>query len=99
MGKDGSLHLHFHYEDSIKLHKLQVSIVVIFTISSYKIFFIVCLHCYRISTRLLPDAINIPIDEWFDRLTEIPMDKDVYVYCAIGLSGYLAYRNMGSAWV
>ena len=37
-------------------------------------------------------AINIPVDTLRGRLNEIPKDKRVIVYCAIGLRGYLAYR-------
>lgn len=40
----------------------------------------------------LPGAINIPLDEIRDRIDEIPKDKPVYVFCAVGLRGYLAYR-------
>ena len=37
-------------------------------------------------------SINIPLDELRGRLNEIPQDKPVYVYCAVGLRGYLACR-------
>ncbi|WP_321334650.1 FAD-dependent oxidoreductase [uncultured Bacteroides sp.] len=40
----------------------------------------------------LPNAINIPLDELRNHLNEIPTDKPVYIYCAVGLRGYLAYR-------
>lgn len=40
----------------------------------------------------LPGAINIPLDEIRDRMDEIPKEKPVYVFCAVGLRGYLAYR-------
>lgn len=40
----------------------------------------------------LPDAVNIPLDELRDRLTELPKDKMIYTFCAVGLRGYLAYR-------
>lgn len=40
----------------------------------------------------LPNAVNIPLDELRDRLKEVPADKMVYVFCAVGLRGYLAYR-------
>lgn len=40
----------------------------------------------------LPRAINIPLDEIRDRMDEIPKDCPVYLFCAIGLRGYLAYR-------
>ncbi len=35
-------------------------------------------------------AINIPLDELRERMKEIPADKPVYLYCGIGLRGYLA---------
>ncbi len=37
-------------------------------------------------------SVNIPVDELRDRLDEIPKDKDIYVYCQVGLRGYLAAR-------
>ena len=37
-------------------------------------------------------AINIPLDDIRSRLQEIPSDKPVYIYCAIGLRGYLALK-------
>lgn len=38
----------------------------------------------------IPGAINIPLDELRERMKEIPADKPVYLYCGIGLRGYLA---------
>lgn len=35
-------------------------------------------------------AVNIPLDDLRDRLSEIPADKPVWVYCGVGLRGYLA---------
>ena len=40
----------------------------------------------------LPGAVNIPLDEIRDRMDEIPSEKPVYTFCAVGLRGYLAYR-------
>lgn len=40
----------------------------------------------------IPGAVNIPIDGIRDRLNEIPQDKNIYIYCAVGLRGYLASR-------
>lgn len=37
-------------------------------------------------------AINIPVDDIRSRLSEIPKDKKIVVYCAVGLRGYLASR-------
>lgn len=44
------------------------------------------------SRGIIPNAINIPVDEIRDRLAEIPMDKNIYIYCEAGLRGYLAHR-------
>lgn len=35
-------------------------------------------------------AINIPVDDIRDRLSEIPVDKPVWLFCGVGLRGYLA---------
>ena len=40
----------------------------------------------------LPGSVNIPVDELRLRLDEIPSDKRIIVYCAVGLRGYLATR-------
>lgn len=40
----------------------------------------------------LPGAVNIPLDELRDRLTELPKDRMIYTFCAVGVRGYLAYR-------
>lgn len=40
----------------------------------------------------IENAINIPVDDLRDRLPEIPQDKTIYVYCAVGLRGYTAAR-------
>lgn len=38
----------------------------------------------------LTGAINIPLDDLRNRLGEIPADRPIYLYCAVGLRGYLA---------
>ncbi|MDD2793744.1 MAG: FAD-dependent oxidoreductase [Sediminibacterium sp.] len=40
----------------------------------------------------IPGSINIPVDELRGRLNELPKDRDIYIYCQIGLRGYLAQR-------
>ena len=40
--------------------------------------------------QFIKGSLNIPIDELRERLHEIPDNKPVYVYCAIGLRAYLA---------
>lgn len=42
--------------------------------------------------KFIPGSLHIPIDELRSRLSELPKDKDIVVYCEIGLRGYLAYR-------
>lgn len=37
-------------------------------------------------------AVNIPLDELRDRLDEIPREKEIYIFCQVGLRGYLACR-------
>ena len=38
----------------------------------------------------IPGAINLPLDELREHLDKIPRDKPIWVYCGIGLRGYLA---------
>lgn len=40
----------------------------------------------------LPGAVNIPLDDMRERYHEIPKDKPVYIYCGVGLRGYVAAR-------
>lgn len=37
-------------------------------------------------------AVNIPLDDLRERLSEIPTDKPIVIFCAVGLRGYLATR-------
>jgi len=40
----------------------------------------------------IPGAINIPVDEIRNRLNEFPKDKDLYIFCQVGLRGYIANK-------
>ena len=40
----------------------------------------------------IPGARNIPLDQLRDRLGELPRDKEILVFCQVGLRGYLASR-------
>ncbi|MEG1379081.1 MAG: FAD-dependent oxidoreductase [Bacteroidales bacterium] len=40
----------------------------------------------------IPGAVNIPVDELRHRLGELSKEKEIIVYCAIGLRGYVASR-------
>ncbi|MEX1119383.1 MAG: FAD-dependent oxidoreductase [Terrimicrobiaceae bacterium] len=37
-------------------------------------------------------AVHIPVEEIRSRLSEIPADRDIRAYCAVGIRGYLATR-------
>lgn len=37
-------------------------------------------------------AINLPLDELRDHLSELPQDKEIIIFCKVGLRGYLATR-------
>lgn len=38
------------------------------------------------------NAINLPVDEIRNRLNELPKDTNIFIYCEVGLRGYLAQR-------
>ena len=38
----------------------------------------------------IPGAINIPLDDMRERMSEIPADRPVWLFCGVGLRGYLA---------
>ena len=39
-------------------------------------------------------AINIPVDELRGRMNELPKDKEIIIYCQVGLRGNVAYRQL-----
>lgn len=40
----------------------------------------------------IPGAINIPVDELRERMGELPSDRNIAVYCKVGMRGYLGTR-------
>ncbi|MHC4926734.1 MAG: CoA-disulfide reductase [Planctomycetota bacterium] len=40
----------------------------------------------------IPGAVNIPLDDLRGRLEELPKDKELLVFCQVGLRGYLGCR-------
>ena len=40
----------------------------------------------------IPNSINIPVDELRNNLHRIDKTKAIYIFCAVGLRGYLAQR-------
>ncbi len=45
----------------------------------------------------IPDAVNIPVDELRSRTAELPKDREIVVYCQVGLRGYLASRILNQS--
>lgn len=42
----------------------------------------------------LQGAINIPVDQLRQRMNELPKDKEIIIYCQVGLRGNVAYRQL-----
>ena len=47
---------------------------------------------FEIASGTIPGSVNIPLDMLRDRLSEIPKDKEIIVFCQVGLRGYVATR-------
>ena len=47
---------------------------------------------FEVAAGAIPGAKHIPLDELRDRFAELPTDKELLVYCQVGLRGYLACR-------
>jgi NADPH-dependent 2,4-dienoyl-CoA reductase/sulfur reductase-like enzyme/rhodanese-related sulfurtransferase len=46
------------------------------------------------SVGYLEGAINIPVDQLRQRMDELPKDKEIIIYCQVGLRGNVAYRQL-----
>ncbi len=42
----------------------------------------------------LAGAINIPVDQLRQRMDELPKEKEIVIYCQVGLRGNVAYRQL-----
>ncbi len=42
----------------------------------------------------IPSAVNIPMAKLRGEIDNIPRDKDIYLYCNVGYTSYLAYRML-----
>lgn len=69
----------FHWDDVSKIDKAKTFLLDVRTNMEY-------------SLGNIDGSVNIPVDELRDRLDEIPKDKEILVYCQVGLRGYLACR-------
>ncbi|EEL51982.1 CoA-disulfide reductase [Bacillus mycoides] len=41
---------------------------------------------------IIKGSVNIPLDELRERLNEVPLNKEVYITCQLGMRGYVAAR-------
>ncbi|AYO17207.1 CoA-disulfide reductase [Vibrio owensii] len=46
------------------------------------------------SVGFIEGAINIPVDQLRQRMNELPKDKEIVIYCQVGLRGNVAYRQL-----
>lgn len=69
----------FHYHDVNDLDLDRVMLVDVRTPEEYEI-------------GTIQGAVNIPLDEMRSRLSEFDRNKDIYLFCQVGLRGYLASR-------
>lgn len=46
----------------------------------------------EVSLGTIEGSINIPLDDLRNRLEKLPKDKELLVFCQVGLRGYVAYR-------
>lgn len=46
------------------------------------------------SAGFIEGAINIPVDQLRQRMNELPKDKEIVIYCQVGLRGNVAYRQL-----
>ncbi len=69
----------FHWQDVAGLDTSKVTLLDVRTEDEF-------------ANGTLEGAVNIPVDELRERLHELDPKKPVYVFCQIGLRGYIAYR-------
>ncbi len=69
----------FHWQDVADLDTSKVTLLDVRTEDEF-------------ANGTLEGAVNIPVDELRERLHELNPKKPVYVFCQIGLRGYIAYR-------
>ncbi|WP_045376746.1 FAD-dependent oxidoreductase [Vibrio campbellii] len=46
------------------------------------------------SVGFIEGSINIPVDQLRQRMNELPKDKEIVIYCQVGLRGNVAYRQL-----
>lgn len=75
---DGLTHIK-HWHDVDELDRSQVVILDVRTPEEFDL-------------GAIDGAINLPVDDLRARYAELPRDKDILIYCRVGLRGYVAER-------
>ena len=47
---------------------------------------------FEVAAGTIPGSVNIPLNEIRNRIDELPKDKELMVFCQVGLRGYMACR-------
>ncbi len=71
----------FHWDEVKKLDRSKVLLIDVRTKMEYSI-------------GTIDGSVNMPVDELRDRINEIPIEKDIYLFCQVGLRGYIAARML-----
>ena len=69
----------FYYDQVDTLEHQKISLVDVRTPDEYQM-------------GSIEGALNVPLDDLRERMGELPKEKPVYLYCQVGLRGYLASR-------
>ncbi|MCP5076587.1 MAG: FAD-dependent oxidoreductase [Psychromonas sp.] len=48
----------------------------------------------ELNNGFIEGAMNIPVDQLRQRMDELPKDKEIVIYCQVGLRGNVAYRQL-----
>lgn len=71
----------YHWNELLDLDRTKVQLVDVRTKMEYGL-------------GTIEGAVNIPVDELRDRLSELQDGKDIYLFCQAGLRGYIAERML-----
>lgn len=71
----------FHYDEVDALDRKKITLLDVRTAE-------------EVNAGTLEGAVNIPVDELRGRMNDLPKDKPVYVFCQVGLRGYIAGRML-----
>lgn len=71
----------FHWDEAAGIDKEKAMLIDVRTKMEYDL-------------GTIEGAVNIPVDELRNRINELPADKEIYIFCQVGLRGYVAARML-----